>query len=39
MITSGDPDTVLEKATELLDAGLDALIFNAPDAHDPRPWR
>ena len=34
MITSGDPDTVAEKATELLDAGLDALIFNAPDAHD-----
>ena len=34
MITSGDPDTVAEKATELLDAGLDGLIFNAPDAHD-----
>ena len=30
----GDPDTVTEKAQELLDAGLDALIFNCPDAHD-----
>jgi F420-dependent oxidoreductase-like protein len=31
----GDPDTVAESASELLDAGLDALIFNSPDAHDP----
>ena len=28
------PDAVAEKATELLDAGLDGLIFNSPDAHD-----
>jgi F420-dependent oxidoreductase-like protein len=26
----GDPDTVAEKCRELLDAGLDALIFNTP---------
>ena len=31
---AGDPDTVGERATELLDAGVDALIFNLPDAHD-----
>jgi F420-dependent oxidoreductase-like protein len=30
----GDPDTVAEQAQELLDAGLDALIFNSPDVHD-----
>jgi F420-dependent oxidoreductase-like protein len=30
----GDPDTVGEKCTELLEAGLDALIFNSPEAHD-----
>jgi F420-dependent oxidoreductase-like protein len=33
-MTSGDPDTVIEEATRLLDAGLDGLIFNSPDAHD-----
>jgi F420-dependent oxidoreductase-like protein len=30
----GDPDTVAEKASELLDAGLDALIFNSPHVHE-----
>jgi alkanesulfonate monooxygenase SsuD/methylene tetrahydromethanopterin reductase-like flavin-dependent oxidoreductase (luciferase family) len=34
MVTAGDPDTVVERATELLDTGIDALIFNVPDAHD-----
>ena len=33
-MTTGDPDTVVERATEMLDAGLDGLIFNMPDAHD-----
>jgi F420-dependent oxidoreductase-like protein len=30
----GDADTVTEKCSELLDAGLDALIFNSPEVHD-----
>ena len=30
----GDPDTVAEKCAELLDAGLDGLIFNSAQAHD-----
>ena len=30
----GDPDTVAERCGELLDAGLDALIFNSPQTHD-----
>ena len=30
----GDPDTVGERCQELLDAGLDGLIFNSPEAHD-----
>jgi len=30
----GDPDTVAEKCGELLDAGLDGLIFNSAQAHD-----
>src|SRR5215210_3541292 len=30
----GDPDTVAEKCSELLDAGLDALIFNTPWVQD-----
>jgi F420-dependent oxidoreductase-like protein len=30
----GDPDTVAEKCNELLEAGLDGLIFNSPEAHD-----
>jgi F420-dependent oxidoreductase-like protein len=30
----GDPDTVAEQAAELLEAGLDALIFNSPQVHD-----
>ena len=33
-ITAGDPDTIVEKATELLDAGVEALIFGSPEAHD-----
>jgi F420-dependent oxidoreductase-like protein len=33
-VVAGDPDTVVEGASELLDAGLDALIFNMPDNHD-----
>ena len=33
-ITAGDPDTIIEKATVLLDAGLDGLIFGSPEAHD-----
>jgi alkanesulfonate monooxygenase SsuD/methylene tetrahydromethanopterin reductase-like flavin-dependent oxidoreductase (luciferase family) len=31
----GDPDTVAEQASELLEAGLDALIFNSPYVHEP----
>jgi F420-dependent oxidoreductase-like protein len=31
----GDPDTVAEKCSELLDTGLDALIFNSPYVHEP----
>ncbi len=30
----GDPDTVAERCRELLDAGLDGLIFNSPEVHD-----
>jgi F420-dependent oxidoreductase-like protein len=30
----GDPDTVAERCSELLDAGLDGLIFNSPQTHD-----
>jgi F420-dependent oxidoreductase-like protein len=30
----GDPDTVAEKCSELLEAGLDALIFNSAFTHD-----
>jgi F420-dependent oxidoreductase-like protein len=30
----GDPDTVAERCTELLEAGLDGLIFNSPEAHN-----
>ena len=30
----GDPDTVAEKCSELLEAGLDALIFNTPWVQD-----
>jgi F420-dependent oxidoreductase-like protein len=31
----GDPDTVAERCSELLEAGLDGLIFNSPQVHDP----
>ena len=34
MVLSGDPDTVAEKASELLESGIDALIFNSPEVHD-----
>jgi F420-dependent oxidoreductase-like protein len=30
----GDPDTVAERCRKLLEAGLDALIFNTPHVHD-----
>jgi F420-dependent oxidoreductase-like protein len=30
----GDPDTVAEECSELLEAGLDALIFNSPEVHN-----
>ena len=30
----GDPDTVTEQCSELLEAGLDALIFNTPFVHE-----
>ena len=30
----GDPDTVAERCSSLLDAGLDGLIFNSPEVHD-----
>jgi alkanesulfonate monooxygenase SsuD/methylene tetrahydromethanopterin reductase-like flavin-dependent oxidoreductase (luciferase family) len=33
-VLTGDPDTVTEKASELLESGIDALIFNSPDVHD-----
>ena len=33
-VLTGDPDTVAEKATELLESGIDALIFNSPEVHD-----
>ncbi len=31
---AGGPDTVAEKASELLDSGIDALIFNSPHVHE-----
>lgn len=34
MFLLGDPDAVGEQIGELLDAGLDGLVFNMPDAHD-----
>jgi F420-dependent oxidoreductase-like protein len=30
----GDPDTVAERCRELLDTGIDGLIFNSPQTHD-----
>jgi F420-dependent oxidoreductase-like protein len=33
-ITAGDPDAIVEQATELLDAGVEGLIFGSPEAHD-----
>ncbi|MDX6578684.1 MAG: hypothetical protein QOJ47_233 [Gaiellales bacterium] len=35
--TIGSPDSVAEQAQALLDAGLDGLLFNMPDAHDLEP--
>ncbi|HWF73949.1 MAG TPA: LLM class F420-dependent oxidoreductase [Solirubrobacteraceae bacterium] len=37
--TVGDPDTVCEQVSELLDAGLDGLVFNMYDAQDLDPVR
>ena len=34
-VTRGDPDSVAEQARAFLDAGLNGLIFNMPDAEDP----
>jgi F420-dependent oxidoreductase-like protein len=31
----GDPDTVAEKVSELIDAGTEGLIFNSPHVHEP----
>ncbi len=31
----GDPDSIAEQASQLLEAGCDALIFNLPYAHEP----
>jgi alkanesulfonate monooxygenase SsuD/methylene tetrahydromethanopterin reductase-like flavin-dependent oxidoreductase (luciferase family) len=33
-VLTGDPDSVAEKASELLESGIDALIFNSPEVHD-----
>jgi alkanesulfonate monooxygenase SsuD/methylene tetrahydromethanopterin reductase-like flavin-dependent oxidoreductase (luciferase family) len=33
----GDPDAVGEQVQAFLDAGLDGLMFNMPDAHDLEP--
>jgi F420-dependent oxidoreductase-like protein len=35
--TVGTPESVAEQAQAFLDAGLDALLFNLPDAHDIEP--
>jgi len=35
----GDPDAVLEQARAYLDAGLDGLVFNIPNAHELEPVR
>jgi F420-dependent oxidoreductase-like protein len=35
--TVGGPDSVAEQAQAFLDAGLDGLLFNLPDAHDLEP--
>jgi F420-dependent oxidoreductase-like protein len=34
MVLTGDPDTVAEKTSELLESGIDGLIFNSPEVHD-----
>jgi F420-dependent oxidoreductase-like protein len=34
MVLAGDPDTVAEKTSELLESGIDGLIFNSPEVHD-----
>jgi len=36
-VIEGVPETIAERAQELLDAGLDGLIFNMPDAQDLEP--
>jgi F420-dependent oxidoreductase-like protein len=35
MFVMGDPDSVRAQVQELLDVGLDGIVFNMPDAHDP----
>lgn len=34
MFILGDSDDIAEQVQELLDAGLDGMVFNLPDAHD-----
>lgn len=34
MFVMGDADAIAEQVNELLDAGLDGIVFNMPDAHD-----
>jgi alkanesulfonate monooxygenase SsuD/methylene tetrahydromethanopterin reductase-like flavin-dependent oxidoreductase (luciferase family) len=34
MVLTGDPDTVAEKTSELLETGINGLIFNSPEVHD-----
>lgn len=34
-VTCGDPESVVEQTAALFDAGLDGLVFNMADAHDP----
>ena len=38
-VTVGDPDAVCEQVAPFLDAGLDGMIFNMPDAQDLEPVR
>jgi F420-dependent oxidoreductase-like protein len=38
-VTAGGPESVAEQARAFLDAGLDGLIFNMPDAHEFEPVR
>jgi F420-dependent oxidoreductase-like protein len=38
-VVAGDPDAVCEQVAAYLDAGLDGLVFNMPDAHELTPVR